>query len=203
MREVRILALCPPRHTDPVSARLLRALAQPGLVGLQVEVCQVPYGFRTFSDAADSAPSPEARALLARAEEADAFITASREPEADGTEHPGTGPLLAALDRLTCYADPAGAPLAGKPAAVLTTSETDVVSPVPCTDIELLLLGTDCEIVGPRTVSSRVPEALWEQADGSLAISDPCVAMRLLLHLRRTERAVRSASPGRGDGFYG
>ncbi|MFF8960153.1 NAD(P)H-dependent oxidoreductase [Streptomyces sp. NPDC014894] len=195
MNVVHMLGLCAPAPADPFGETLLRALVAPGLTGLRLEICPAPPDLPPHREVPPSALPPGARALRRKAADADALLLAVPESQSLPPE-----PLLTALDWL---ARPrAGSPLIGKPVSVLTTTPDAAGHPPPPTETERILLGTGCEIVGPRTVTAHAGAVLRRRAGGGVFIADPASAMRLLLHIRRTSAAARAASyPLSGEDF--
>jgi chromate reductase len=190
---IHLLGLCAGTETDPFGEPLLRALAGPDCDGLRWDVCPVrdqlpPHG----AHPRDELPT-EVRALRARAAAADALVLAVPEQSAVPP-----GALLNALNWLVWPR--AGSPMAGKPVAVLTTTADDAPDPAAFTDVEQLLLGSACQSVGPRTIVRNAGRLLREEPGGRVFIADPTVAMRLLLHIRQTETAARTASSPRRPG---
>ncbi|MGK5629886.1 NAD(P)H-dependent oxidoreductase [Streptomyces sp. URMC 123] len=188
MDDVRLLGLCAPSGTEPCGELLLRALAVPGSLGVRLEVCAIPEGLPAHSAVGAGELPPGVRELRARAARAGALVIAT--PETRGT---APEPIRTALDWLAWPR--AGSPLVGKYAAVLTTTEDDAPPPESFTDVEYRLLCAGAEPVGPRTITPRAMTILHPARDGRVLIADPASAMRLLLHIRRTAKAVRSAAP--------
>ncbi|MFI0815545.1 NAD(P)H-dependent oxidoreductase [Streptomyces sp. NPDC021098] len=193
MNLIHLLGLCAGTETDPFGEPLLRALAGPDCGGLRWDVCPVRDGLPPHDDHPRDALPAEVRALRARAAAADALVLAVPEESAMPP-----GALLNALNWLVWPR--AGSPMAGKPAAVLTTTAEDAPDPAAFTDVEQLLLGSACRSVGPRTIVRHAGLLLREEPGGRVFIADPTVAMRLLLHIRQTETAARAASSPRRPG---
>ncbi|WP_267244055.1 NAD(P)H-dependent oxidoreductase [Streptomyces sp. PR69] len=196
MTDVHIMGLCAPAETDPYGELLLRALATPGCEGVRLDVRPVPPDLPPHRELPPDRLPPAVRALRQEAERAHALLLAV-------PEHPDTppGPLLTALQWLA--RPTAGAPLAGKPAAVLTTAAGNASDPEPFTSAEHILLAADSEIVGPRSIVPNAARILHDQGgpDGWVFISDPSVTIRLLLHIRRLDaeaRATASLGPAPG-----
>ncbi|MFW3464364.1 NAD(P)H-dependent oxidoreductase [Streptomyces sp. 058-1L] len=187
MDVVHILGLCAPAEADPFGEALLRALAVPGPTGVRLEVWPAPLELPPHSNVTPNELPPQARALRRKAADANALVLAV--PEA--TSLPPE-PLLTALDWLA--RPKGGSPLIGKPVAVLTTTSAGAGTPSSPTETERILLGTGCEIIGPRTITPSAGKALQDQPGGRVFITDPAAAMRLLLHVRRTSKAARASS---------
>ncbi|MGP3638163.1 NAD(P)H-dependent oxidoreductase [Streptomyces sp. 24-1644] len=187
MNVVHMLGLCAPAEADPFGEALLRALAVPGPTGVRLEVWPAPPDLPPHSDITPHELPPEARALRRKVADANALVLAVPESASLPPE-----PLLTALDWL---ARPrGGSPLIGKPISVLTTTSAGAGDPSSPTETERILLGTGCEIVGPRTITPCAGEVLQDRPGGRVFIADPAAAMRLLLHVRRTSKAARAAS---------
>ncbi|MDX3484954.1 MULTISPECIES: NAD(P)H-dependent oxidoreductase [Streptomyces] len=187
MNVVHMLGLCAPAGADPFGEALLRALAVPGPTGVRLEVWPAPPELPPHSNVTPHELPPEAEALRRKAADANALVLAVPESTSLPPE-----PLLTALDWLARPRD--GSPMIGKPVAVLTTTSAGAGDPSSPTETERILLGTGCEIVGPRTITPSAGKALQERPGGRVLITDPAAAMRLLLHVRRTSKAARAAS---------